>query len=391
MKKILYPIMIAALVITCLTACDRKGGNNFNQASPGAPTETPTDTPTDTPTETPTPEQKKGSDLFHECGGEVVLGDYSKLTKPEEFAGVSDEELEAEYLSQIAQALAEYPNYVRDVSRDGTEVKTGDVVNIDYVGKLNGVAFSGGSDEEYDLEIGSGSFIEDFENGLIGKKVGTTVDVDCKFPDDYHNEDLAGKTVTFTITINYVGQKKDEADDEYIRRLSRGEYKSGEDYKKELRVMMEENEKQEYEDALYDAVIKEMIENSEFKTILDDDVAFYENDMKSYYESYASYYGMDVKEFVIEIGYSSYDAFLAECHANAVQYVKEYMVLEEVAAKEGITVSDEVFDERIAGYMASAYMTDKEAFLEEYSAEYLNYCILNDLALEFLVEKAKKN
>ncbi|MBO4484462.1 MAG: trigger factor [Lachnospiraceae bacterium] len=378
MKKFLYPILVVALVLTCLTACGKKKGNNFNQATNGAET-------------TPTTEPKSGSDLYHACGGEVVLGDYSKLTKPAEYPGVSDEELEKEYLSQIAEALADYPNYVRDESRDGTEIKEGDVVNIDYVGKLDGEAFAGGSDEEFDLEIGSGTFIEDFENGLIGKTVGTTVDVDCKFPDDYHSEDLAGKTVTFTITINYVGQKKDEADDEYIRRLSRGTYQSGEDYKKELRSMMEESAKKEYEDSLYEEVIKQMIEISEFKTILDEDVAFYENDMKAYYESYASYYGMDVKEFVTEVGFSSYDAFLADCHENALQYVKEYMVLEAIAEKEGITVTPEIFDERVEGYMASASMTDKEAFIEEYSNEYLNYCILNDLALELLVENAKKN
>ena len=267
----------------------------------------------------------------------------------------------------------------------------GDTVNIDYVGKLDGVAFEGGSDTEFDLTIGSESFIEDFEKGLIGKTVGTTVDVDATFPEDYRNEDLAGKTVVFTITIHYVGTKKDEADDDYIRRLSRGTYKSAAESKEKLREMMEDTKKKEYEDGLYDSVIKQMIEISDFKTILDEDVAFYEDDMKSYYESYAGYYGKDVKDFVTEIGYSSYDAFLAECHENAVKYVKEYMVLEAVAEKEGITVSPEVFDERVQGYMESAYSTDKKAFIEEYSVDYLNYCILNDLSLEFLVEKAKQN
>lgn len=379
MKRILYPIMIVALVLTCLTACGKKKGNNFNQASPGESTATPTLEP------------KKGSDLYHECGGEVVLGDYSQLKKPDDFASVTDEELEKEFLEQIADALNEYPNYVRDESRDGTEIKEGDTVNIDYVGKLDGVAFEGGSDTEFDLTIGSESFIEDFEKGLIGKTVGTTVDVDATFPEDYHNKDLAGKTVVFTITIHYVGTKKNEADDDYIRRLSRGTYKSAAEYKEKLREMMEDTKKKEYEDGLYDSVIKQMIEISDFKTILDEDVAFYEDDMKSYYESYAGYYGKDVKDFVTEIGYSSYDAFLAECHENAVKYVKEYMVLEAVAEKEGITVSPEVFDERIQGYMESAYSTDKKAFIEEYSVDYLNYCILNDLSLEFLVEKAKQN
>ena len=377
MKKKICLACVAGLMVLSLAACGEKKGNGFAEA---------------TPTPGTSSSVKSGKDLYHVCGGEVILASYDQLTTVGDGpSGITDEELEEEFQSQIASALADYPNYIRDESRDGTVIAEGDTVNIDYVGRLDGVAFDGGSDTEFDLTIGSKTFIEDFENGLIGKTVGTTVDVDTKFPDDYQNADLAGKTTTFTITINYVGQKKDEADDDYIRRLSKGTYESMDAYRTALKEMMEGEQKSNYENDVYDTVIGEMVKLSEFPKVLDEDVAFYEEDMIGYYSTYASYYGMSVEEFVTAVGYETYDAFLSECHDNAVEYVKEYMVLQEVANKENITVSEEKFDELLAGYMESAQQTDKDAFIEEYSREYLEYCMKNDLALEFLVEKAKAN
>lgn len=377
MKKKICLVCVAVLMVLSLAACGEKKGNGFAEA---------------TPTPGTSSSVKSGKDLYHVCGGEVILASYDQLTTVGDGpSGITDEELEEEFQSQIASALADYPNYIRDESRDGTVIAEGDTVNIDYVGKLDGVAFDGGSDTEFDLTIGSKTFIEDFENGLIGKTVGTTVDVDTKFPDDYKNADLAGKTTTFTITINYIGQKKDEADDDYIRRLSKGTYESMDAYRVALKAMMEEEQQSNYESNVYDTVIGEMVKLSEFPKILDEDVAFYEEDMIGYYTTYASYYGMSVEEFVTAVGYETYDAFLSECHENAVNYVKEYMVLQEVAKKENITVSEEKFNELLEGYMESANQTDKDAFIEEYSREYLEYCMKNDLALDFLVEKAKAN
>ena len=162
-------------------------------------------------------------------------------------------------------------------------------------------------------------------------------------------------------------------------------------YRVALKAMMEEEQQSNYESNVYDTVIGEMVKLSEFPKILDEDVAFYEEDMIGYYTTYASYYSMSVEEFVTAVGYETYDAFLSECHDNAVTYVKEYMVLQEVAKKENITVSEEKFNELLEGYMESAQKTDKDAFIEEYSREYLEYCMKNDLALDFLVEKAKAN
>lgn len=333
----------------------------------------------------------EGANLLHVCGGEVVLCDLSVLTMPEDTGEVSEEDIEAEYQDAIESLLVSYPNYVKDESRDGTPIVSGDTVNIDYVGKLDGVAFDGGTDTDYDLTIGSGTFIEDFENGLIGKTVGTTVDISTRFPEDYTSVDLAGKTTVFTITINYVGKQSETADDDYINRLSEGAYKTLEAYREAIKADMIAEAKEKYENEVFDSILKQMVDNSEFKSVLQEDIDYFENDMIEYYKSYAQYYGGELENVVSMFGYETYDEFLKYVHTSSERYVKEYMVLQEIAKLESLTPSEEEYVKRVNDYMASSSFGSVAEFEEYYSKEYLNYCIENDLAMEFLVDRAKQN
>ena len=384
MRKQIAIALTALLLFVLLAGCGEKK-NNTTQAGEGGTNNTVT---SPTPTVTTAAEKK---DRLHVCGGTVTLYDYGKLTLPAEPAGVSDEELEEEFAAEIDSILLSYPNYVKVDERDGTPVADGDTVNIDYVGKLNGVAFEGGSDTDFDLTIGSGSFIEDFENGLIGKTVGATVDIPAKFPDDYGNEELAGQTVVFTITIHYVGAQKEEADDAYIKRLSGGKFETLDAFREALRENMNAEAKEKYETELYDALITQMVENSEFSGILEEDIAYYEQDMIDYYTEYASYYGTNLEDMMPMLGYENYDVFKSEMRQNAEKYVKEYIVLQEIAKKESLAVTDEVYKTRVNEYLNASSFQDLASFEDEYGAEYLKYCIENDLALEFLLDRAKNN
>lgn len=133
----------------------------------------------------------------------VKLNDYMNMTvELSKDYTVSDADIQ----SYIEYLMSMYPSY--EVS-DKKTVESGDVVNIDYVGKIDGEEFSGGSATGQHLEIGSGSFIDGFEDGLIGKNVGETVELNLTFPEDYtNNTDLAGKAVVFTVTINSIDTKK---------------------------------------------------------------------------------------------------------------------------------------------------------------------------------------
>lgn len=367
MKKLGIVLLVVTAMLS-LAACNGKKGNGFTET-----------------------ESKSDKFDFHVCGGTVELGSYDLLTKASKAAPVTDEEVEESFQSEIKDMLANYPNYVRDESRDGTEVQTGDTINIDFVGKLDGVAFSGGSAKAYDLTIGSGTFIEDLENGLIGKIVGETVDVEATFPENY-NETLGGKTTVFTVTINYVGQLKEEADDAYVKRISENMYgtpmESMDAMRQAIRENMQANRDASFEDDVFNDVLDQMVKNSNFVTILDEDVEYYANDMIQYYTSLASYYGMSLDD-VANTLFGSYDEMMNTVEEDAKDYVKQYMVLQELVKKENITVSDEKYAEMIKDYMNTAQYTDQAEFENAYSKDYLLYCMQNDIALEMLVDKAK--
>ena len=364
MKK-LGIVLLVALAMLSLAACNKKKGNGFTETE---------------------------ATKFHVCGGTVELGSYDLLTKPSKAAQVTDEEVEESFQSELKNMLAEFPNYVRDESRDGTEVQTGDIINIDFVGKLDGEAFSGGSAKAYDLEIGSKTFIEDLENGLIGKTVGETVDIEATFPEDYNNEQLKGKTTVFTVTINYVGQLKEEADDAYVKRIAENMYgsdiESMDAMRQAIRESLQASKDESFEDDMFNDVLDQMVKNSNFVTILDEDVEYYAHDMIKYYTSLASYYGMSLEDVAATL-FGSYDDMMNTVEEDAKEYVKQYMVLQEIVKKENITISDEKYKEMIADYMKTAQYSDQTEFENAYTKSYLLYCMKNDLALELLVEKAK--
>ncbi len=145
------------------------------------------------------------------------LEDYVELG---EYKGIKVDKNSEEYLTTRDKLIAyDVTTYGFYNHKKSGEVKKGDVVNIDYVGKKDGVAFSGGTASGYDLEIGSGTFIPGFEEGLAGKKIGSTVDLDLTFPENYGNSDLAGKDVVFTVTINYVKSSEPQTPEEFYKFL----------------------------------------------------------------------------------------------------------------------------------------------------------------------------
>jgi len=163
------------------------------------------------------------------------------------------------------------------------KVKKGDIANIDYEGKKDGVAFEGGTAEEYDLEIGSGQFIPGFEDKLIGVKVGDTVDLDLTFPEDYQSEDLAGKDVVFTVTVNYI--KRLKTPQESFEDLG---FKSWAAYEKDIK----ERAVKQY---LLDAVCA----NSKIKEFPKEDIDIVYEPYKTQFEnSLMSTYGMDLTTYI---------------------------------------------------------------------------------------------
>ena len=132
--------------------------------------------------------------------GEVTLGEYKGIEVVMESTDVTDAEIQVRLDNFVAS------NATVEEITDRTDVQDGDVANIDYVGKIDGEAFDGGSAEGTDLTIGSGTFIDGFEEQLVGATVGETIDINVTFPENYTSKDLAGKEATFTVTINSIGK-----------------------------------------------------------------------------------------------------------------------------------------------------------------------------------------
>ena len=154
----------------------------------------------------------------------------------------TDEEVNEEINTSITY-LEDYDEIV--VKKTEGKVKSGDTVNIDYVGTKDGEAFDGGSAQGYDLEIGSGSFIDGFEEGLIGKEIGSEVDLNLTFPEDYGVEDLNGADVVFHVTLNYIAEIP-ELTDELAKKLSGGEYDNVKDYVESVRSSIQSGYDEDY-------------------------------------------------------------------------------------------------------------------------------------------------
>lgn len=300
--------------------------------------------------------------------------DYSKYVTLGQYKGieitavpdVTDEELQAELTSRF-----------RDT------VEAGDTVNIDYEGKLDGVAFEGGTAQGQSLTIGSGSFIDGFEDGLIGVKVGETVDLDLSFPDPYkNNPDLAGKAVVFTVTVNSINGVVGAALTEEVVTANTS-YESVESYTNSVREelqLVKDNEKL--------ASIWEIVQaNTTVTGYPEKEVEEYANEMKSYYENMAAMYGIDLTTLLAANSLTE-EEFDQDCREYGQQECAKYMILELIAQAENITVSDEEFDQEVEEAMKQGGM-EKEALLEYYGGEeQVRENLLYNKVLEFLLAEA---
>lgn len=284
----------------------------------------------------------KGSDKVKK------VGDYKNFTYEEFDTTVTDEEVYETYESYISY-YAGYgiTGYEKDESRDGTLIKDGDIVNIDYTGYLDGEAFENGADTGYNLTIGSGAFIDGFESSLIGKTVGETVDINVTFPEEYsNNPDMAGKEVVFTVTINYISKEVELTVDNAYSQIFGSD--SLEECLATLKTQVEQSKisyTESYIESMKNEYLLYIIENSEFED-LTKEVEEYSAKIMSMIEAMASENSMDVETFVVNnYGYESLDAYKQELNASCLVEKQKDHICNEIAAIENIKMSDKDFEE----------------------------------------------
>lgn len=302
----------------------------------------------------------------------VTLGDYKGIEQALEIAEVTEEDIQA----KIDTALAS--NMITDTS---VAVKNGDILNIDYEGKLDGVAFDGGTAQGASLEIGSNSFIDGFEEKLIGVKIGETVDLNLTFPDPYkNNPDMAGKDVVFTVTVNSI---QPEFNLDFVK--ANTEYTTIEDYKKSFTTELEAEKLAEAEENRKTAIWQTAVSNSTVKEYPQSEVDTTIAEIKEYYEQYASMFGMEYDDFVEQyLGGMTDDDFTK----LAQDTLNEKMVMYAIAKAENITVSDEAVTSKAEELATSYGYESGEAFLEANDKDDVKETILIESVKNFVVENA---
>lgn len=308
-----------------------------------------------------------------------VVSEYKGL----KYTSLSPDVTAADYKDYYDEMLKATPNYVENPDRAETFVEEGDVLNIDFLGKLDGEAFDGGSDTDYFLKIGSGKFVPGFEEALKGAVVGSTVDIDVTFPDNYY-EGLAGKPVVFTVTINYVAEELNELTDEYFARNT--SYSSKEEYEtKYLNTYLESKKKNEAKDKMYSDILNALIENSEYFN-LDEEIDAYYKTMLNYYTDMAKGYGMTLEEYVSYMQGASLSQFQTDLKNLAGITIKEQYSLRYVADEEGYKVTDEIYNAYIRLVMKDNGYTNQAGFEKDFKKSEINDMILISYTLDKLVE-----
>ncbi len=313
----------------------------------------------------------------------VTLGEYKGVEVTLDEPEITDEYLDG-YIEYVQQNNA--------VSTPVTDraVEMGDVVNIDYVGKIDGVAFDGGSAQGSDLTIGSGQFIDGFEDGCIGMKVGETKDVEATFPDPYkNNPDLAGKVAVFTVTVNSISVEEiPELTDEYVQSLSLEGCTNVEEYRAYVYDVLLEQQQESYESDKADLAYEKVAAECEFKDAPEAMVTRMNNTLTSNLSSYASMYGVDLGTYVSAMYGGTAEEYETTLLEQSKMMAQHYLMMQAIADREGLSVSDEELEEQLSQEAQDYGYETVEEYKSLVDVEAFREYLMTQKVLAFLGENA---
>lgn len=311
---------------------------------------------------------------------EVELGRYKGVEVEKTPVEVTEAEVEAE-LNRVREQNS------RTITVDDRAVADGDIVNIDYEGFCDGVPFAGGKDTGYDLTIGSHSFIDTFEEQLIGKSIGDEVEVNVTFPAEYHAAELAGKAAMFKVKVNGIKVKElPELDDDFAQDVS--EFDTLDEYKNDLKANILERKEKEAKNVKEEAVIDKIIEEAKMdipEPMITNTVAQMADDFAQRIKAQ----GLSIDQYFKFTGMNA-NTFMENLKPQALKRIQSRLVLEAVVKAEGITASEEDVNKEISN-MAEMYQMEIDK-LTELIGEEEKKAMAEDVkvqkALEFVVNAA---
>lgn len=312
---------------------------------------------------------------------EVTLGQYKGVEVERASAEVTDEDIEAE-LKKVQEQNS------RLITVEDRPVEDGDQTVIDFEGFVDGKTFEGGKSEDYPLTIGSHSFIDTFEEQLIGKSIGEACEINVTFPNEYHATELAGKPALFKVTVKEIKRKElPELNDEFAGEVS--EFETLEEYKNDIKGNVALKKEKAAATENEDRVVEKVVENAAMdipEPMIDSQV----NNMVNDYSRRMESQGLSLDQYMKFTG-MTIELLREQMKPQALRRIQTRLVLEAVAKAENITVSDEAVDEEI-NTMAENYKMEA-AQVKEYLGESGIQQMKEDLAVQeavdFLVAEAK--
>lgn len=260
----------------------------------------------------------------------VTIAEYKGIALDHSVAEVTDENVE----KRVAQNLQGKSEEVTD--RDAV-IQNGDTATINFVGTKDGVAFEGGTANNYDLVIGSGTMIPGFEEGILGMKKGETKDITVTFPENYQSSELAGQEAVFQITVQSF-KRPPELTDTWA--AANTDYKTADEYRASVRTQLEQEAQDQAENSLRSTAWTTVYSNSEVVEYPEKDIEGATQEFRSQIEAYAKQGNMELEDFVKSQGVSM-DDFEAQCQQYAQNKVKQNLIIQGIMDAEGMTLEDE--------------------------------------------------
>lgn len=305
---------------------------------------------------------------------EVELGEYKGIEVEKKAIEVTDEEVAAE-INKVREQNS------RMVTIDGRTVENGDIAVIDYEGFCDGVPFEGGKAEGHSLEIGSHSFIDTFEEQLIGKNIGDETEVHVTFPTEYHAAELAGKPAMFKVKINEIKVKElPELDDDFAQDVS--EFDTLDEYKADVKATLTANKEKAAKSEKEDAVIAKIVENAKMEI----PQPMIDNTVRQMAEEFAQRIqsqGLSLDQYFKFTGMNA-NSFMENLKPQALKRIQSRLVLEAVVKAENITATEEELGKEMEN-MAQMYQMELDK-LKELVGEEEREMMLQDIAVQKAID-----
>lgn len=306
----------------------------------------------------------------------VTVPDDLTLTLTDEDNTVSDADIDDYINTNILASFAEENQITDRAAADG------DTVNIDYTGTIDGVAFDGGSATGYNLTLGSGTFIDNFEEQIVGHMPGETFDVTVTFPEDYGNEELNGKEAVFETTLNYISETTTpELTDEWVANninadLGLTTVAALRDHVKGILLF------EQQANAIYTQLNDQLTISDELPEAV---TSYFEDMYLQQPYAYAQMSGMSLDDFMAASGIPDAETYLTYMAANIQGSARQTLIMQAMAEHYGIVCDDATLDSEFENQFGT---TDQASYIENYGANYLKMTTLNDLVMNHMIEEA---